>query len=58
MVHQYKLNGYNICLDVYSGAIHVVDDVVFDIIRLFCEKNSEAAEKEEGDAKEGYPESP
>ena len=26
----------------------MVDDVAYDIIRLFCEKNSEAAEKEEG----------
>lgn len=40
MVHQYKLNGYNIVIDVYSGAVHVVDDVAYDIIRLFCEKNS------------------
>ena len=38
MVHQYKLNGYNIVIDVYSGAVHVVDDVAYDIIRLFCEK--------------------
>ena len=26
MIHQYKNNGYNIVLDVNSGAIHVVDD--------------------------------
>ena len=26
MIHQYKNNGYNIVLDVYSGAVHVVDD--------------------------------
>ena len=36
MIHQYKLNGYNIVLDVYSGSVHVVDDVAYDIIRLFC----------------------
>ncbi len=35
MVHQYKLNGYNIVLDTGSGAIHVVDDVAYDIIALF-----------------------
>ena len=34
MVHQYKNNGYNIVLDVNSGSIHVVDDVVYDIIPL------------------------
>ena len=32
MVHQYKNNGYNIVLDVNSGAVHVVDDIVYDVI--------------------------
>ena len=32
MVHQYKSNGYNIVLDVCSGSVHVVDDLVYDII--------------------------
>jgi len=35
MVHQYKLNGYNIVIDVFSGAIHVVDEVAYDVIELF-----------------------
>ena len=35
MIHQYKLNGYNIVLDVYSGAVHAVDDVAYDMIGLF-----------------------
>ena len=35
MIHKYKLGGYNIVLDVASGALHVVDDVAFDIIDLF-----------------------
>ena len=35
MVHQYKLNGYNIVLDTCSGAIHVVDEVAYDVIALF-----------------------
>ncbi|MBO4374362.1 MAG: thioether cross-link-forming SCIFF peptide maturase [Lachnospiraceae bacterium] len=34
MVHRYKNNGYNIVLDVNSGAVHVVDDVVYDLIPL------------------------
>ena len=34
MVHQYK-NGYDIVLDVNSGAIHVVDDVTYDVIALY-----------------------
>ena len=35
MIHQYKLGGYNIVLDVCSGGVHVVDDVAYDIISLF-----------------------
>ena len=35
MVHQYQLNGYNIVLDTCSGAIHVVDEVAYDIIAMF-----------------------
>ena len=35
MIHQYKLGGYNIVLDVCSGGVHVVDDVAYDIIGLF-----------------------
>lgn len=29
MIHQYQLNGYNIILDVNSGAVHVVDELVY-----------------------------
>ncbi|MBQ7940542.1 MAG: thioether cross-link-forming SCIFF peptide maturase [Clostridia bacterium] len=35
MIHQYKLGGYNIVLDVSSGAVHVVDDIAYDMIALF-----------------------
>ena len=35
MVHQYKLGGYNIVLDTCSGAIHVVDEVAYDIIAMY-----------------------
>ena len=41
MIHQYKLNGYNIVLDTYSGAIHTVDDLAYDIISLYKEKSME-----------------
>ena len=34
MIHQYKNNGYNIVLDVHSGSVHVVDDMVYEIIAL------------------------
>ena len=35
MIHQYKLGGYNIVLDVCSGSVHVVDEVAYDIIGMF-----------------------
>ncbi len=35
MIHQYKLGDYNIVLDVCSGAVHVVDEVAYDIIAMF-----------------------
>lgn len=31
MIHGYKLNGYNIILDVHSGGVHVVDDLFYDL---------------------------
>ena len=45
MVHQYKNNGYNIVMDVCSGAIHVVDDVTYDVIALYEEKNLKEIKK-------------
>ena len=35
MIHQYKLGGYNIVLDICSGSVHAVDDVAYDMIALF-----------------------
>ena len=35
MVHQYKLNGYNIVLDSCSASIHVVDEVAYDMIEMY-----------------------
>ena len=41
MIHQYRNNGYNIVLDVCSGSVHVVDDLVYDVIALY-ESNTPA----------------
>lgn len=41
VIHQFKNNGYNIVLDVNSGAIHSVDDLSYDAIALY-EDHSEA----------------
>lgn len=46
MVHQYKLNGYNIVLDTASGSVHVVDDVAYDIIALYENTPKEEIVKE------------
>ena len=35
MIHQYKLNGYNIVLDVYSSSVHSVDDLAYDVIAMY-----------------------
>ncbi|MCM1087926.1 MAG: thioether cross-link-forming SCIFF peptide maturase [Muribaculaceae bacterium] len=48
MIHQYRNNGYNIVLDVNSGSVHVVDDIVYDVIpvvkRLLEEHLTEPAQ--------------
>ena len=41
MVHQYKLNGYNIVLDTCSGSVHAVDDVAYDIIEMYKSTSEE-----------------
>ena len=41
MIHQYKLNGYNIVLDVASGSVHAVDDVAYDMIQDFKIKDKD-----------------
>ncbi|MDO4286048.1 MAG: thioether cross-link-forming SCIFF peptide maturase [Eubacteriales bacterium] len=37
MIHQYKLNGYNIVLDVYSGGVHAVDELAYDAIGMLAQ---------------------
>ena len=32
MIHQYKNSGLNIVMDIESGSVHVVDDIVYDIV--------------------------
>ncbi|MBQ8740930.1 MAG: thioether cross-link-forming SCIFF peptide maturase [Clostridia bacterium] len=35
MIHCYKLGGLNIVIDVYSGSVHLVDEVAYDIIEMY-----------------------
>lgn len=39
MIHQYKAKGFNIVLDIYSGSVHAVDDVTYDIIKEYENKD-------------------
>ncbi|MBQ9074740.1 MAG: thioether cross-link-forming SCIFF peptide maturase [Mogibacterium sp.] len=34
MIHQYKLNGYNIVIDANSASVHTVDEVAYDMIEI------------------------
>jgi len=41
MIHCYKLAGMNIVLDICSGSVHVVDEVAYDIIEMYEQKERE-----------------
>jgi len=41
LVHQYSLNGYHIVLDTASGSVHVVDEVVYDLIAMYHQYGKE-----------------
>ena len=53
MIHQFQNNGYNIVLDENSGSVHVVDDLVYEMLEL------KTAGKNDGDVRavlsERYP---
>ena len=34
MIHKYKLNGFNIVLDVNSGGVHLVDELTYDLLDI------------------------
>jgi len=35
MIHAYKMHGVNIVLDVNSGAVHVLDDIAYDVLSCY-----------------------
>lgn len=45
MIHMFKNNGYDIVLDVYSGCVHVVDDMAYDAIAAYDEAPDTAKQK-------------
>ena len=32
MIHKFKLNNFNIVLDVNSGGVHIVDELTYDLL--------------------------
>ena len=55
MIHQYKNNGYDIIMDINSGAVHVVDDILYDAVKVLDE-NEEFKEIIKGDFTDSYKE--
>ena len=53
MVHQYKMGGYNIVIDVNSGAIHLVDDLTYDMIAMYEDSDKDTIF---GELSKKYPE--
>ena len=39
MIHKFSMNGYNIVLDVNGGAVHVVDEVAYNLLDHYKEKS-------------------
>ncbi|HIZ83123.1 MAG TPA: thioether cross-link-forming SCIFF peptide maturase [Firmicutes bacterium] len=57
MIHKYSLNGYNIALDVCSGAVHVLDELSFVLLDYVSEQMSpECPTSALSNLKERYPE--
>ena len=46
MIHQYKLAGHNIVMDIASGSIHEVDDATYDMIAIYGQSSKEEAVRE------------
>ncbi|MCR4605509.1 MAG: thioether cross-link-forming SCIFF peptide maturase [Eubacterium sp.] len=47
MLHLFQNNGYNIVLDVNSSSVHVVDDVVFDVLKNLDESDPDRFREDE-----------
>ncbi len=53
MIHQYKLAGHNIVMDIASGSIHEVDDATYDMIAIYGQSSKEEAVRELSGRHEG-----
>ena len=52
MIHKYKLNGYNMVLDVNSGALHVLDNCSYDILDFVETQHKSIEQLTESEKKE------
>jgi len=41
MIHKFSMNGVNVVMDIISGAVHVVDEIVYDIVDSYEEMSEE-----------------
>ena len=41
MIHKYSMNGLFIVLDVNSGAVHIVDEIVYDVLDYYKSESEE-----------------
>ncbi|WP_058486160.1 thioether cross-link-forming SCIFF peptide maturase [Defluviitalea phaphyphila] len=41
MIHKFSMDGINIVMDIYSGAIHVVDDIVYELVDYYKKYDKE-----------------
>jgi len=41
MIHKYNMNGINIVMDINSGAVHIVDDIIYDILDEYKTKSTD-----------------
>ncbi len=41
-IHKFRQNGWNILLDINSGAVHVIDEMAYDILDVFDGANDDA----------------
>jgi uncharacterized protein len=44
MIHKFKMHGTNIVVDVYSGAVHILDDLVFELLDYYKVESLEQIE--------------
>ena len=43
LIHKMRLDDYKAVLDVNSGAVHLVDDLIYDLLDVFDGENGEEA---------------